>query len=269
MSSSLPCVRPNAAGIDIGSRSHFVCVPTGRDPKPVREFTLFTEDLYKLADWLRSCKIDSVAFESTGNFWFPLYDVLKEQGFEVFVVNPHHVKSINGKKTDVLDCQWIQQLHSMDLLRPSFIPDDLTKKIRFLTRQRTNLIRISARQLSYAQDCLRDMNIQLQNVVSDLSGETGMAILRDIVAGERDPKKLAKHRDPRCKSDEKTIEKSLTVHYKPEVVFALKQALETYDHYKRQIAQYNQEIEALLEQYTDKSEGKSVPKKKENIEKTI
>ena len=255
MNSSLPCVKPNAAGIDVGSRSHFVAVPIDRDQQPVKEFSFFTEDLHRLAQWLKDCKIETVAFEATGSYWIPLYDILIEENFEVCLVNARHIKNVSGRKTDVQDCQWIQQLHSCGLLRSSFIPDQLTGKLRHFVRHRDTLIRYAATQLQLMQKALVEMNLQLQNVVSDISGDTGMRIIRAICVGERDAKTLSSYRDPRCKNSEETIEKSLNGHYKTEVLFCLQQALETYDHYQKQIAHCNKEIEARMKDFTDHSGG--------------
>jgi transposase len=267
MSSSLSCVKPNAAGIDVGSRSHFVAVPIGCNPQSVKEFGFFTEDLHRLAKWLKDCKIETVALEATGSFWIPLYDILIEQKFEVCLVNARHIKNVSGRKTDVQDCQWIQQLHSCGLLRPSFIPDRLTGKLRHFVRHRDALIRRAATQLQLMQKALVEMNLQLQNVVSDISGDTGMRIIRAICAGERNAKKLAGYRDPRCKNSEETIEKSLNGHYKDEVLFCLQQALETYDHYQKQISHCNKEIEARMTDFEDKSGGTTLTGRKREAKK--
>jgi transposase len=267
MSSSLPCVKSNAAGIDIGSRSHFVAVPTSCDQPSVREFSFFTEDLHRLVQWLKDCKIETVALEATGSFWIPLYDILIEENFEVCLVNARHIKNVSGRKTDIQDCQWIQQLHSCGLLRPSFIPDQLTEKLRHFVRHRDTLIRQAAIQLQLMQKALVEMNLQLQNVVSDISGDTGMRIIRAICSGERNPKKLAGYRDPRCKNSEETIEKSLNGHYKVEVLFCLQQALETYDHYQKQIGRCNKEIEARMKNFEDRSGGMPLLERKREARK--
>ena len=225
MTSSLECIKQNAAGIDIGSKSHFVAVPQGRDSVSVREFKFFTEDLHNLSDWLKKCSIETVAMEATGSYWMPLYEILEKEGFEVYLVNGRHVKNVAGRKSDVQDCQWLQQLHSYGLLRKSFIPEAITKELRHLVRHRDNVIRCSARQVQIMQKTLIEMNMHLQNVISDITGDTGMAIIRSIIAGERDVRVLAQHRDPRCKSSVEVIEKSLLGHYKEESLFTLKQAL--------------------------------------------
>ncbi len=260
--SSLPCIKPNAAGIDVGSRSNFVAVPSDRDVDNVKEFAFFTEDLHKLCAWLKKCKIETVAMEATGSYWIPLYDVLIANNFEVYVVNARHIKNVTGRKTDIQDCQWIQQLHSYGLLRASFIPDFLTSQLRHLMRHRDNLLRQAARQLQLIQKALVEMNIQLMNAVSDIAGDTSMKIIRAICAGERDAKKLSSYRDPRCKNSSETIEKSLLGNYKPEVLFSLQQALETYDHYHRQISICNREIEFKTNEFTDQSNGKELNTKK-------
>lgn len=260
--SSLPCIKPNAAGIDIGSRSHFVAVPTDRDAESVKEFGFFTEDLHKLCQWLKKCSITTVAMEATGSYWIPLYDILVSHGFEVYVVNARNIKNVTGRKTDVQDCQWIQQLHSYGLLRASFIPDTLTAQLRHLMRYRDNLLKQAAKQLQLIQKFLVEMNIQLLNAVSDIAGDTAMKIVRAICAGERDAKKLASYRDSRCKHPKEVIEKSLLGNYKTEVLFSLKLALDTYDHYQSQINSCNKEIENKTREFTDQSNGQKVTKHK-------
>ncbi len=267
MTSSLSCINQNAAGIDIGSRSHYVAVPTDRDTNPVREFKFFTADLHKLADWLKECKIDTVAMEATGVFWIPAYDVLSSRGFDVYLVNARHIKNVSGRKSDVEDCQWIQQLHSFGLLRKSVIPDGLTLELRHYMRHRDNLIRQAARQLQLIEKGLSQMNLQLQNVVSDIAGKTGMLIIRAICAGERDAKKLAAHRDIRCKNSEEIIQNSLEGHYKKEVLFSIKQALATYDHYSAQIEECDKEIENKTKEFKDKAGDKEPPQSKKRDSK--
>lgn len=179
---------PNAAGIDIGSASHFVAVPPDRDDYPVREFPSFTADLHALADWLSSCGVDTVAMESTGVYWIPLFEVLEARGFTVFLVNARHVKNVSGRKSDVLDCQWLQQLMSYGLLAGAFRPPEPVCVLRALWRQRAMLLRGQARQVQHIQKALTQMNIQLANVISDVVGVTGQLILRAILSGERDGK---------------------------------------------------------------------------------
>ena len=240
---TLAQINLNAAGLDIGDDEIYVAVPKGRDKVSVRVFETFTTDLYALADWLKACGVDTVAMESTGVYWIPAYEVLEARGFEVYLVNARHIKNVPGRKTDVLDCQWIQQLHTYGLLRASFRPPDEIRALRALARQRERLIQSCAREIQHMQKALQQMNVKLTNVISDITGVTGMLIIRDIVAGERDPEVLALHRDPRCAKSEAEIAKSLQGHYKTEHVFALQQALEAYDFYQRQIKHCDVEIE--------------------------
>lgn len=236
----------NAAGIDIGSESHWVAVPDDRDEQPVREFSSFTHDLLALADWLESCGIDTVAMESTGVYWIPLYEILEARGIEVLLVNARHVKGVPGRKTDILDCQWIQQLHTFGLLRGSFRPDAPIAALRSLIRHRDQLVETAASYIQRMQKSLVLMNLQLHNVISDVTGVTGIAILRDIVAGETDPTVLARHRHPRCKASEEEIAASLTGHYRDEHLFVLRQALELYDLYQEKIRRCDEQIEARI-----------------------
>lgn len=243
-----------AAGIDIGSSSHFVAVPEGCDEISVREFASFTPDLHALADWLKRCGIETVAMESTGVFWIPLYELLESRGFEVKLVDARHVKNVSGRKTDVLDCQWLQQLHTYGLLSGAFRPSEQICALRAYMRQRNMLITCAGTHIQHMQKALSQMNIQLHNVLSDITGETGMKIIRAIVAGERDPVKLASHRDKRCKNSLEIIAKSLTGNYRGEHIFSLSQALELYDNYKEKILACDQEIEKQLFLFQDFSE---------------
>jgi transposase len=236
----------DAAGIDIGSTSHYVAVPADRAEKPVREFQSFTSDLYELAAWLKDCGIDTVAMESTGVYWIPLYEILEEKGFQVSLVNAHHVKNVSGRKSDVLDCQWIQELHSYGLLSGAFRPEKEICQLRSYMRQRETLIRYAGMHIQHMQKALDQMNLRLHNVISDITGSTGQAIIRAIVEGERDPKVLATHRDGRCKNPIEIIEKSLIGNYKEEQVFELKQALDLYDYYHVKITECDRAIERLL-----------------------
>lgn len=253
----------NAAGIDIGSTSHFVCVPVGRDEETVREFESFTKDLFELADWLEKCKIKTVAMESTGVYWIPLFEILEERGFEVRLVNSRHVKNVPGRKSDVLDCQWIQQLHTYGLLQGSFRPADHICALRGYMRHRDNLVKTSATHIQHIQKAMCQMNIQLHNVISDITGVTGQKIIRAIVAGERDPKRLAKMRDDRCKNSVEVIEKSLRGNYRVEHVFSLKQALELYDFYQEKLSECDREIEKLLATFESKAELSSLALKEQ------
>lgn len=236
----------NAAGIDIGSKSHFVAVPEGADVEPVREFDCFTADLYRLADWLISCGVTTVAMESTGIYWIPVFEILEARGLEVKLVNAHHVKNVPGRKTDVLDCQWLQQLHTYGLLEGAFRPPEQICALRAYIRHRMNQVRYSAVHIQHMQKALTQMNVLLHNVVSDITGVSGMRIIKAILVGERDPLTLATMRDKRCRNSVATIAKSLQGNYRQEHLFSLKQAVETFEFYQSQIADCDREIEALL-----------------------
>jgi len=229
-------VNLNAAGIDIGSERHFVAVPPGRDEVSVREFSTFTPDLHVLVEWLRQCGVTTVAMESTGVYWIPVYELLERERFEVKLVDARRVKNVPGRKSDVLDCQWLQQLHTYGLLEGAFRPPDEVCVLRGYLRQREMLVQSSSMHIQHMQKALQQMNVLLHNVVSDITGVTGMKILRAIIGGERDPKILAAHRDRRCRNSEETIAKSLVGNYRDEHLFALKQAVELYDIYQSKLA---------------------------------
>jgi transposase len=222
-------VNLNAAAIDIGSTSHFVAIPEGRDSVSVREFATFTADLHQLADWLQHCGIDTVVMESTGVYWIPVFELLEQRGFEVLLVDARKVKNVSGRKSDVLDCQWLQQLHTFGLLQGAFRPADQIVTLRSYLRQRAMLIRGAATHIQHMQKALQQMNLLLHHVVTDITGLTGMTIIRAILAGERDPHVLAQHRDPRCKNSVEVIAKSLVGNYREEHLFALQQAVTVYD----------------------------------------
>ena len=244
---AITLTHPNAAGIDIGSAAHFVAVPPERDDEPVREFASFTADLHRLADWLDACGVDTVAMESTGVYWIPLYELLESRGFTVLLVNARHVKNVSGRKSDVLDCQWLQQLMSFGLLRGAFRPADQVCELRSLSRQRTMLLRSQGRFVQHMQKALTQMNIQLANVISDVAGETGQRILRAIVAGERDGRALAQLRNARIRASEDEIAKSLQGNWRAEHLFALKQALDAFDFCGTQLAECDAQIQAQLQ----------------------
>lgn len=244
--SGLSLMHPNAAGVDIGSAMHFVAVPADRDDEPVREFASFTADLHALADWLQRCGVDTVAMESTGVYWIPLYELLERRGFTVLLVNARHVKNVSGRKSDVLDCQWLQQLHSFGLLSGAFRPAERVCELRSITRQRAMLLKSQARHVQHMQKALTQMNIQLANVLADVAGVTGQKIVRAIVAGERDTHTLAAYRDARVKATQEEIAKSLEGTWRDEYLFALRQALAGYDFCGMQLAECDTEIEARL-----------------------
>jgi len=236
-------LHPDAAGLDIGSLELWAAVPTERDGEPVRCFGTLTPDLQALAAWLKRCGIKTVAMESTGVYWIPVYEVLEAAGFEVCVVNARHLKNVPGRKSDVQDCQWIQRLHSYGLLRGSFCLDSEMRALRAYLRHRATLLEHRAAHIQHMQKALQQMNVQLMQVLSDITGQSGMAIMRAIVAGERDAAKLAALRDRRCRHDEEEIAKALTGHYRAEHVFALKQALALYDAYTAQLQECDEQIE--------------------------
>jgi transposase len=242
----LTITHPNAAGIDIGSGSHFVAVPPDRDDQPVREFPSFTVDLNALADWLTRCGVDTVAMESTGVYWIPLFELLEARGFTVLLVNARHVKNVSGRKSDVLDCQWLQQLMTYGLLRGAFRPDDQVCVLRSLWRQRVMLVRSQGRLVQHMQKALTQMNIQLTNVLSDIAGETGQKILRAIVAGERDGHTLGAMKNSRIRASVDDIAKSLHGNWRAEHLFALKQALNAFDFVGSQLLECDQHIESQL-----------------------
>lgn len=251
--SVLERINPNAAGIDCGSAEHFVAVPAGRDPSPVQSFSAFTGDLHRLADWLTACRVTSVAMEATGVYWIPLYEILEARGFEVVLVNARHVHNVPGRKSDVRDCEWLQELHSVGLLRASFRPVAAIAALRAYLRHRETLVESAATHIQRMQKALVQMNLQLPLVISNITGVTGLRILRDIVAGRRDPHALAQHRDYRCKASEADIIAALTGHYQPEHVFVLQQNLELFDAFQRQIAACDLAIEAHLQKLTAES----------------
>ena len=245
----------NAAGIDVGATSHFVAVPADRAEQPVQEFEAFTADLYRLADWLAECGVETVVMESTGVYWIPLFGVLEDRGFRVMLVDPRRIKNVPGRKTDVLDCQWLQQLHTYGLLSGAFRPDGEIRRLRSYLRQRVMLVQYASHHIQHMQKALTQMNVKLHHVISDITGKTGTDIIEAIVSGQRDPRQLAQLRDPRIKADEATIAKSLQGHWWEEHIFELTQALELYRFYQDKIAECDREIEAQLERFEDHSNG--------------
>jgi transposase len=241
---------PDAAGIDCGAAEHFVAVPPDRDPQPVRAFAAFTGDLYRLADWLTACRVTTVAMEATGIYWVPLFEILESRGFTVLLVNARHVKNVPGRKSDVSDCEWLRDLLMVGLLRGSFRPADAIVALRAYLRHRETLIQSAGSHVQRMQKALVQMNLQLPLVVSDITGVTGLRILRDLVAGQTDPRQLARHRDYRCRATEAEIVAGLTGHYRPEHLFVLRQNLELFDQLQQQIAVCDTAIEAQLQTLT-------------------
>jgi len=258
---------PHAAGIDVHSDVHFVAVPRDdvpegfinpdtRLPAGVRKFGANTGDLEALAAWLKDCHVTSVAMEATGVYWIPLFELLERQGFAVILVDPRQTKHAPGRpKSDVLDCQWIGRLHSYGLLTASFRPSDEVVVWRGYQRQREMLIRYAGQHVQHMQKALEEMNVKLTEVVSDITGLTGMAIIKDIVKGVRDPLKLAKHRNERCKATEAEIASALYGMWRQEHLFALKQSVAMYEFYHRQLRDCDVQIEACLRGFADKSGG--------------
>jgi transposase len=245
--SLLERINPDAAGIDCGLSNHYVAVPRERDSEPVRCFKTFTAELHRLADWLVSCGIKTVAMEATGVYWIPVYEILEARGLEVLLVNARHVRNVPGRKSDVSDCEWLQQLHSVGLLRGSFRPNADIAALRSYLRHRDTLVQAAATAVHRMQKALVQMNLQLQVVISDLAGLTGLRIIRDIVAGQTDPRQLARRRDGRCKASEEEIAAALTGHYRPEHLFVLQQNLELFDAFQRQIESCDARVEAHLQ----------------------
>lgn len=252
---------PQAAGIDIGSGEHWVCVPAEKAEPNVRRFGCFTPDLISLADWLIECQVETVAMEATGVYWIALFQILETKGLEVNLVNAHHVKTVPGRKSDVLDCQWLQKLHTFGLLSASFRPDDQVCVLRSYIRQRDTLIKEAGTHVQRMQKALIQMNLQLHKVVSDITGVTGMSIIRAIVAGERNPHELAALKDRHIQSSTEQIAKTLTGDYRAEHLFVLQQELTLYDIYQQQISATDREIENCLAQFESQKEDSPPPRK--------
>ena len=263
---------PNAAGIDIGARELWVSVPPDRAERSVRRFGALGPDIAALCDWLLECGVDTVAMESTGVYWVPLYETLEERGVTVCLVNARHVRAVPGRKSDVLDCQWLRRLHTHGLVRASFRPAAPIVELRQYLRQRDHLVRSAGDHVRRMHHALTLMNVQLQNVISDLVGKTGLAILRAIVAGERDPKVLAQHRDFRCRASQQVVEASLVGNFQPEHVFALKHALRLYDLHQELIAECDRTAASHLDSLRPPDEPPPVPtpqKKRRPKEATV
>lgn len=256
---ALSKVNLNAAGLDVGATQHYLAVPEGRGKDTVRCFGTFTADLIALADWLESCGVDTIAMESTGVYWIPVFEVLEQRGFTVKLVEPGKLKSVPGRKTDVLDCQWIQQLHTFGLLQGSFRPEEDICVLRSYMRQRGMLVAHASQHILHMQKALMQMNVQLHHVITDITGATGLRILDAILAGNRDPQALAKMRDERCKNDEATIALALQGNWRDEHLFALKQAVDLYRFYQRQLAEVDEQLQSCLQRFEDRSRGQTVP----------
>jgi len=239
-------VFPHAAGIDVGASSHWVAVPKHLAEESVREFGAMTDDLNALADWLLACSVDTVALESTGVYWIPIYEVLEQRGLKVWLVDARQMKYVPGRKSDVQDCQWLQRLMSLGLLRAAWRPSDEVCVVRAVVRQRDVLLTEQGTWVQRMQKALVQMNIQLTEVLSDVMGMTGQAIIRDIVAGERDPLVLARHHNHRIKASKDEVTKALTGNWRDEHLFLLKQSLAIFDDLAKRVQECDAKIEALL-----------------------
>lgn len=259
---SLGKVNLHAAGLDVGSTQHYVAVPDDRDETTVRCFGTFTSDLEALADWLQQCGVETVAMESTGVYWIPVFELLEARGLEVKLVEPGKLKGVPGRKTDILDCQWIQQLHTYGLLSGSFRPEADICMLRSYMRQRAMLVKHGGQHVLHMQKALMQMNVQLHHVIADITGATGLRILDAILAGTRDPQELAKLRDPRCKNDEQTITLALQGNWRDDHLFALKQAVDLYRFYHAKLAELDEQLEAHLTTFSDRSGGRKLPRAK-------
>ena len=266
---SLEMIHPDAAGIDIGNESHYVAVPPTRDSQPVRRFGCTTAELKAMADWLKQCGIRTVAMQSTGVYWIAVYDILEQAGLEVYLVNARDTKNLPGRKSDVQESQWLMKLHTYGLLRNSFRPSQEIRTMRSYWRQRNDLVQSAGRHIQRIQKALTQMNIQLANVLSDVSGMTGQAIIKAILAGERDPHKLAAFRDHRVKASEEEIARSLEGNWEEDVLFVLKQEQDGYEFCQKQMTECDQRLEQYLQQREDRSAGATLPeeKRKERLKK--
>lgn len=259
---ALHILHPNAAGIDIGESEHWVAVPAHRDPQAVRRFGTFSTDLAALADWLMACGVTTVAMESTGIYWIPLFELLESRGLQVVLIDPRQAKRAPGRpKTDCLDCQWLQRLHTYGLLSAAFRPEEHVCVLRAYLRQRQMLISHASQHIQHMQKALQQMNLKRTQVVSDITGATGMAIIKAMLAGERDRLTLATLRDPRSKQPEATIAKALEGHWRDEHLFALQQAVALYEFSHQQLFMCDRRIEAHLRTFADKSDGQRLAKK--------
>src|SRR6267378_1958771 len=265
----LEVVHPDAGGIDIGNESHYVAVPPDRDSQPVQRFGCTTAELKEMAAWLKQCGIRTVAMQSTGVYWIAVYDILEAAGLEVYLVNARETKNLPGHKSDVQESQWLMKLHTYGLLRNSFRPPQEVRTMRTYWRQRNDLIRSAARHIQRMQKALTQMNIQLANVLSEVSGVTGQAIIQAILTGERDPRKLAAFRDKRVKAREEEIARSLEGNWQEDLLFMLKQEQDGYEFCQKQIAECDARLEQYLQQTPDRSQGASLPEenRKERLRK--
>ena len=259
---SLEVVHPDAAGIDIGNEFHYVAVPPSRDGQPVRRFGCTSAELKAMADWLKQCRIRTIAMQSTGVYWIAGFDILEQAGLEVYLVNARDTKNLPGRKSDVQESQWLMKLHTYGLLRNSFRPSQEIRTMRTYWRQRNDLVQSAGRHIQRMQKAMTQMNIQLANVLSDVSGVTGQAIIKAILGGERDPHKLAELRDVRVKANEEQIAQSLEGNWQQDLLFVLKQEQDGYEFCQRQIAECDRQLAQYLQQREDRSQGAPLPEEK-------
>jgi len=256
---ALDVVHPDAAGIDIGGREHWVAIGPDRDEQPVRCFQCFTEDVEQMADWLQAREVRSVAMQSTGVYWMPVFEILQERGMEVYLVNARHTKNLPGRKSDIAECQWLLKLHTFGLLNNSFQPSDPERALSTLWRHRAGLVGQASSAIQRMQKALIEMNIQLSHVLSDLSGVSGMAILEAILDGERSPTKLAALADPQVKADKSVIAKSLHGNWRPELLFVLRQEVDGYRGCQDQIAACDKQLRQHLQAMESKVDPEAQP----------
>src|SRR6266480_435977 len=259
---SLEVIHPDAAGIDIGNESHYVAVPPSRDSQPVQRFGCTTGELKTMANWLKQCRIRTVAMQSTGVYWIAVYDILEQAGLEVYLVNARDTKNLPGHKSDVQESQWLMKLHTYGLLRNSFRPSQKIRTMRTYWRQRNDLVQSASRHILRVQKALTQMNVQLANVLSDISGVTGQAIIKAILAGERNPHKLAEFRDPRVQASEEEIAHYLEGNWQPDLLFVLKQEQDGYEFCQQQMAECDRQLAQYLQQREDRSQGAPLPEEK-------
>ena len=256
---ALPLLHRHAAGIDVGNAEHYVAVPPDRDARPVQKFGSFTADLHRMARWLQACGIETVVMQATGVYWVALFEVLQSYGLQVQVVNAQHTKTLPGRKTDVQECQWLQKLHSFGLLNHSFRPAEEIRILRSYLRQRENLVSAASTCVQHMQKALTEMNVQLANVISDITGVTGRAILRALVNGERDPRQLAELKHKQIRASREEIARSLEGHWRAELIFALRQSLDLYDFHLAKIQECDERIEAHLKTMQSKAQVSTQP----------
>jgi transposase len=261
-------LEPNAAGIDIGAREMYVAVPPDRDPDPVRVFETFTNGLQALVKWLQQCRITTVAMESTGVYWIPLFQMLEDAGIQACLINARGLKNVPGRRTDWHDCQWLQYLHSVGLLRSAFRPEQQVCAVRSVWRQRAELVAMASQHVQHMQKALTQMNLQIHHVINDITGVTGLAIIDAILEGKRDPEILAQLREPTIRASPETIRESLVGDWRREHLFVIKQSRQLYQSYREQIAACDREIADLLAELAPRADPKDLPPPNKPVRKT-